>query len=182
MSILKDYLNGRYEPNKDYFADTSNKKANMPNKFNNNIKNRTFNQNCLTFSLEMYKIGTKLGKPQTPEDFAERIEFYFNRCEELGWSPNWEGIGVITNYSNQSLWEITEGIKNPQFTEILKEAKQYLASFDANAASAGVLPASVYQFRAKNFYGMRDIQDIRPVLPNSVDEEEAQNLLKRLPT
>jgi len=43
---------------------------------------------------------------------------------------------------------------------MIKKAKQILAAIDAELVSSGKIPQVVYIFRAKNFFGMADQQEI----------------------
>jgi hypothetical protein len=49
--------------------------------------------------------------------------------------------------------------------DILKKAKNLIASLDAELAQEGKIQPVVYMFRAKNYYGMKDQQDV-VVTPN----------------
>jgi hypothetical protein len=49
---------------------------------------------------------------------------------------------------------------------MIKNAKQIIAGIDAKLAAEGKIPQVVYIFRAKNFYGMKDQQDVI-VTPNT---------------
>ena len=42
---------------------------------------------------------------------------------------------------------------------MIKKAKEILASLDAELVSRGKIPQITYIFRAKNFFGMKDVQD-----------------------
>ena len=48
----------------------------------------------------------------------------------------------------------------------LKKAKNLIASLDAELAQEGKIQPVVYMFRAKNFYGMQDKQEV-VVTPNN---------------
>jgi len=43
---------------------------------------------------------------------------------------------------------------------LIKAAKIYLSAIDADLALLGFIDKVVYIFRAKNYYGMKDTQDI----------------------
>lgn len=47
----------------------------------------------------------------------------------------------------------------------MKEAKNFIASIEAELARDGEINGSVYQFRAKNYFGMVDKQEV-VVTPN----------------
>ena len=185
MSILTDYFAGKDITQKNYFVNKNltNKdlSTNIGQIQNNLVKNRDFNKALLSFNLKFYYIGKSCGKPKTPEDLENRISYYFLSCINEGWTPTWEGIAVVSNYTLRTLWEIENGKLRPDLTEVFKDAKNYIAMYDAGAVTSGEIPASVYQFRSKNFYGMRDIQEIRPYVENEITNEDAENVIKRLP-
>ena len=45
----------------------------------------------------------------------------------------------------------------------------------------GMIPASVYQFRAKNFYGMKDVQEVTVAPKTDLEPETASEILKEIP-
>lgn len=45
----------------------------------------------------------------------------------------------------------------------------------------GMIPASVYQFRAKNFYGMKDVQEVTVAPKTDLTPENASEILEQIP-
>ena len=45
----------------------------------------------------------------------------------------------------------------------------------------GMIPASVYQFRAKNFYGMKDVQEINVAPKSDLSPENSEEILQQIP-
>lgn len=45
----------------------------------------------------------------------------------------------------------------------------------------GMIPASVYQFRAKNFYGMKDVQEVTVAPKTDLAPETASEILQEIP-
>lgn len=45
----------------------------------------------------------------------------------------------------------------------------------------GMIPASVYQFRAKNFYGMKDVQEVTVAPKTDLEPETASEILQQIP-
>ena len=43
---------------------------------------------------------------------------------------------------------------------MIKKAKQILANIDAELVLSRKIPETTYIFRSKNFYGMKDVQDL----------------------
>ena len=48
-------------------------------------------------------------------------------------------------------------------------------------AANGMIPASVYQFRAKNFYGMKDEQEIKLAPKTDLTPENENEILEQIP-
>ena len=44
-----------------------------------------------------------------------------------------------------------------------------------------MIPASVYSFRAKNFYGMKDVQEINVAPKTDLEPENSQDILQEIP-
>lgn len=66
------------------------------------------------------------------------------------------------------------------FSDIVKKAKDFIANYDAILAASNKINAAVYCFRSKNFYGMKDVQQVEvtptasgDIPTNSVDLIEA---------
>ena len=45
----------------------------------------------------------------------------------------------------------------------------------------GMIPASVYSFRAKNFYGMKDVQEVTVAPKTDLEPETASEILNEIP-
>lgn len=63
----------------------------------------------------------------------------------------------------------------------MKTAKDIIKQYDAAVATNGMMPASVYQFRAKNFYGMKDVQEINVAPKTDLEPETASEILQEIP-
>lgn len=65
--------------------------------------------------------------------------------------------------SRVTVFEIISGKHrgfSPATANILKKAKNLIASLDAELALDSKIQPVVYMFRAKNYYGMKDTQDV----------------------
>lgn len=103
--------------------------------------------------------------PKDNAEMAERLNDYFRQCNE-GQMPTIEDMCLALGVTRQTLWE-WENVRrvNPERADMVKKAKQIMAGIDAKLASEGKIPQVVYIFRSKNFYGMKDQQDV-VVTPN----------------
>ena len=100
---------------------------------------------------------------QNDKELTERFNEYFEMCSETGQIPTVEEMCLSTGFSDRTLWGWQSGTKRgfSDYTgEIVKKAKDFLKTFDAKLVVAGKLNFLTYCFRAKNYYGMSDKQEI----------------------
>lgn len=92
------------------------------------------------------------------------------------------GLAIALDYDRRSLFEIARGSFRPDFVDIVKKAKDMIANYDATFAQNGKQNSAVYIFRSKNFYGMKDVQEIQAaVTPNGDIPTNGDDLLSALP-
>lgn len=121
-----------------------------------------------------------LPKVQTDEECAERLNAYFQLCAERGQLPTVEDMALSLGTIRQTLWEWEQGQKGPVRRDMIKKAKEILAGIDAKLVSQGKIPQVTYIFRAKNFFGMRDQQEV-VLTPNQPlgDPQSAESLQRK---
>lgn len=119
---------------------------------------------------------------KSDEELAQRIDDYFYRCAQHGQVPTVEEMSLSTGYSISTVmdWEIgrNKGFST-QTSTIIKKAKGYLQTFDAKLVIAGKMNFLAYCFRAKNYYGMKDQQDIVLAPNNPLGETKDPEELRR---
>jgi len=102
-------------------------------------------------------------KVKNDEELAQRINDYFIRCATTGQIPTVEEMSMSTGYSQSTVWDWETG-RNHGFSnltsDIIKKAKDVLKTFDAKLVISGKLNFLAYCFRAKNYYGMTDKQEV----------------------
>lgn len=116
-------------------------------------------RNCLTF-YQMDRVGTAT-------ELQERLQEFFNTCADTGQYPTVEKMCLAIGYSRQTVndWEnrvhcgLVEDSNSP-VSDIIKKAKEFLATFDAELVISGNMNFLAYCFRAKNYYGMQDKQEL----------------------
>lgn len=123
------------------------------------------------------------------EELEERLANYFYRCADRDIYPTVEEMCLYTGYDIRTVlgWESGEHSPfGPGTSLIIKKAKAYLQSYDSKAVTAGKQNPVVYIFRAKNYYGMKDQQDINvnadPLGQQADERELAAEYLGQLPT
>lgn len=121
------------------------------------------------------------GKPKNAEQLAERIDWYFNQCQAAGFIPTFEGLAVSINYAPVYLKTLSQTSERPGFIDLLQEAIAVIQMYDSVAVMDGKIPPNAYSFRAKNFYGMRDVTEISPFRPEEVLPDNSDDIVRQLP-
>ena len=122
---------------------------------------------------------------KTDEECAERLNEYFERLAETGEIPTVEKmcLALGTTRSTVFRWETGELQCSQARRNMIKKAKEILAAMDAELVSKGKIPQVTYIFRAKNFFGMQDQQEL-VLTPNNklgdeVNEQEIVDKYKK---
>lgn len=129
---------------------------------------RAFVAKAIENNLVFFNIGIQQ-KVRNDDELCDRLNWFFQQCAETQQIPNVEKMSNALGYHRNTIndWEngVTGGF-SPATKEIIKQAKQILASIDAELAQEGKTQPVIYMFRAKNFYGMKDQQEM-VVTPNT---------------
>jgi hypothetical protein len=119
---------------------------------------------------ELFKRLTELhlkqGIPKfsTVDEMSLLIEEYFVDCTEFQLRPTVRGLALAlgTVYDTLNGWE--RGERDAQLgsscSAIIKKAKQLIAEYDEVMALEGYDNPILFMFRAKNYYGMQDKQEV----------------------
>ena len=129
---------------------------------------RAFVAKAIENNLVFFNAGIQ-SKVSSDEEMCDRLNWFFSECARTQQIPNIEKLSNALGYHRNTLldWENgNTGGFSPYTKDIIKQAKQILASIDAELAQEGKTQPVVYMFRAKNFYGMKDQQDV-VLTPNS---------------
>ena len=113
-------------------------------------------RNC----LEFYEAGKT--KVKSDKELVERLDYFFKHCAETGQIPTVEKMCLCLGYSRNTIFDWETGRKHgfsPETSDVIKNAKQLIASFDSELLLSGKLNPVAYIFRAKNYYGMKDQQE-----------------------
>lgn len=125
----------------------------------------------------------KMEKAVTDEEIRERLEEYFVTTLSEGQMPTVEEMSLALGYDRVTLWRWENGEEGstPARRNMIKKAKELLASFDAKLVQENKVHPTTYIFRAKNYFGMRDQQEY-VLTPNNPlgDIKDPQDIQKRL--
>lgn len=120
-------------------------------------------------------------KVHSDEELAERFNDYFRRCAENGQIPTVEEMCMCTGYSQAYIWDIetkrSRGFSDST-SEIIKKAKDFLKTMDAKLVVTGEMNFLAYCFRAKNYYGMSDKQEL-VLTPNQQETPDIEAIKNR---
>lgn len=147
---------------------------------NNRIQDTEFASKVLQLNIETLQLGRN-GKPKTKEELEERIDSFFALCQRHGLPATVEGLALATDYDRRTLFDIENQKAKVQFSDTIKRAKDFIATFDGVLAQSNKLNAAIYCFRAKNMYGMKDVQEIKATSDFSADPQNPEEVLQALP-
>lgn len=136
-------------------------------------------RNCLTFyDLPIVK---------SDEECRERLYWFFDTCEKTGQLPTVEKMVMSLGAVRSTVWEWEQGNGcSSTRASMIKKAKEFIASFESEMVTEGKINPVVYIFRAKNYFGMKDQQDVvvRPDNPlgDTVDRARLEaTIVQELP-
>ena len=107
---------------------------------------------------------------KTPEECADRLNWFFHTCAETGQLPTIEKMYLALGiYRNKAyMWEYNG--TNKEIRDLINQGKTLIAAMDSELASTGALQPVVWIFRAKNFYHLRDQIDIQASTHNPLED------------
>ena len=147
--------------------------------FESEDEKKEFVKDTLTSMMEFYNLPIV----KDDEEFIERTEKYFFRCAERGIKPTWEEYALAMGTKRQSLWEWETGRRVRISPNLIVQAKEFMAAYDARAVSSGKLNPVTYIFRSKNYYGLKDQQEhiLTPSTGDVMDEKSLIEQAEMLP-
>jgi hypothetical protein len=141
---------------------------------------------------ELFKRLTELHMKQgvakfnSVDEMQVLIEQYFIDCTEFKLRPTVRGLAIAlgTVYETLNGWE--RGERDAQLgsscSAIIKKAKQLIAEYDEVMAIEGYDNPILFMFRAKNYYGMKDSQEINVSSASALGEQlTPEEIAKRIP-
>ena len=147
---------------------------------NNIIDDKNLTAKVLALGLVAHNMGKS--KVQSAKELEDRFDEYLQACSDAALPPTVEGLVLISGYARTSFWEIAQGLHHPELTNIVKRAKDYIQNYDATMATMNKVNAAVYCFRAKNFYDMKDVQEIQAgPIQDPTKPTNASDILNSLP-
>jgi hypothetical protein len=153
-----------------------------------------YKANMTAKSQELAEIGRGImywafrERAVTDQEIEDRVREFFDWHLETGNFPTFEKLALALGYTREVLyaWERGGYGSTEVRQRVIRNAKELLASYEAALATEGRLNPFVYQFRAKNYFGMRDQQEhiLTPSAPlgeNRSPEEIAKRINLEVP-
>jgi hypothetical protein len=103
------------------------------------------------------------------DELCDRLAWFFERCFTTGQLITYEKMCLACGYTRSWINDVVSGKRvgfSSKTAELLKKAQEFIASCDGELALQSKIQPVVYMFRAKNFYGMTDKQEM-VVTPNN---------------
>lgn len=130
-------------------------------------------QNCLRW----------YSKPriETDDECRQRLLDFFTGCMEHGELPTVEKMCLALGYARNTVFEWEQGMKcSAERANLIKKAKEFIATFESEMVTEGKIQPVVYIFRAKNYFGLKDQQDL-VLTPNTPlgDQLQPKELAER---
>lgn len=104
--------------------------------------------------------GTTMPKFDTPEEMELAIQNWWYACLDNETFPTKRGLALALGVSWKTLKKWGDGEKGEAYAEIIQRLDETLAELDEQAVLSGVVNPVTYIFRAKNYHGLKDRQEI----------------------
>lgn len=148
-----------------------------PNNAPDDAKVRALRRTMLVNSLNTSRCTTS-------QELADRFNKLFQLCFDNNFIPTVEALALCSGIDRKTLWQIENGTihKGDGMQDVVKNAKDMIGTMEAELARDGEINPTVYIFRAKNYFGMTDKQEV-VVTPNTGLQEQpnAEEIIKNLP-
>ena len=124
------------------------------------------------------------GRCTTSEELSDRFEKLFTMCFNNNFIPTVEALALCSGINRRDIWEIEKGMthKDSGMRDVIRDAKDFIATLEAELARDGEINSTVYIFRAKNYFGMSDKQEIevKPVIGSDIPEN-TEDIINSIP-
>lgn len=124
---------------------------------------------------------------KSDEECRQRLYDFFDTCQRTGQLPTVEKMVMALGTIKQTVWNWENGIGcSSERMDLIKKAKEFIGGFESEMVTEGKINPVVYIFRAKNYFGMKDQQDLvltpnNPLGQDIPPEQIAEKYIEALP-
>ena len=137
---------------------------------------------ALRRTLLIRKLNTS--RCTTSQELADRFNKLFELCLQNNFIPTVEALALCSGIDRRTIHDIEVGNthKGDGMSDVIKNAKDFIAALEAELARDGEINSTVYIFRAKNYFGMTDKQEV-VVTPNTglTEQPNIDDIVNNLP-
>lgn len=113
-----------------------------------------------------------LGKPSTDEEVEERIEHYFQFCQQSGLRPGVESLAAALHISRQTLFYWSNGTNcSERRKEAIQAARSLISAFLEQCVMSGKISPPSGIFLMKNWCSYKDTISLEEVLPANMERK-----------
>lgn len=152
----KEFINKATKPSK-----TNSFNINKITEYMSQPNIREFNAIVVDKSFSKIDI-TRKGRPQpfkSREECLNEIEGYFKLCYDYKVIPTISSMALYLGLNRDTLYDHVKN-ESSDFSDILKKAIDTCQSYQELPALDGTLSAPTWIFTAKNYFNMKDSQDV----------------------
>ena len=109
------------------------------------------------------RMSFEMPMPKNDDELEQRVVDYFELCERRQMIPTMEELSMYIGFSKEYVSDVRRGKTNgfsPRTKEICNRITAAMSAIDAKLAMTGRVRDAIYIFRSKNFYGMKDQQEV----------------------
>lgn len=114
------------------------------------------------------------------ESFEGELEHYFDLCDTYNQVPSPTSLAVYLGTNTDTLYEHMHNPNSP-YSDTIKRTMTYLHAINEGGANSGKIPAILYIFNSKNFFGMKDDKNITVSANNNqpVNSQETMDAIQK---
>jgi transcriptional regulator with XRE-family HTH domain len=117
-----------------------------------------------------------------PVELAERVAWFFNWCKDGGIRPGVEALALACGVTRGTINRWEHGENGPDRRDIIKKAKQLIASYNEFLALKGKINPVTFIFLSKNNHGYVDKTEVNITTDSALgDRMSADDIAQRLP-
>lgn len=146
------------------------------------------NKNPVVSHLQLYLNGEKLSektnwrlKYPTREEIKPHINDYFIFCAESKIPISILGLALYLGVTTNTLARWASGETTTEYQEDIEKAIMLIHSFKEQLAETNQINSGVYIFSAKNWFGMKDVQEKRVVTEAKLSLKDMDRVIENIP-